>query len=260
MKNLKKAVLALLFCLFIVVFNSCLTHQQLLLYPESTGSSQSLYPTIEYKIKPFDLLSINSYALSPQSTYMDYINRRIVGQPIPQAIGQSILYMQGLIVSPDGYIDVASIGKVKAAGMTIRQLQDTLTSRIKEQDSTAYFIVKLINYRISILGEVRSPGVHYFYEEKVTLMQALSQAGGLTEVSNVKRVKLTRETENGIISTYLDLSNPNVVSSEFYFLQNQDVIFVEPLKIKAFRINSQSLTLTLSALSLVLAFYSLYRR
>ncbi len=236
--------------LTIMLASSCITHKNLLLYPEETGSTQSNYPMEAHKIQPNDMLFISAFSYDRESKTIPYVNRTPQQQQ-GNNVNPILIYVRSLLVDLKGEISLPLLGKVQAGGLTIEELRGNLNEKIAEiSDSISYFDIKLMNFRVSVLGEVKTSGVYYFYEQKVTLLQAISQTGGLTDLANIKRVKITRETPNGIVSTYLDLSKPECVSSDFFFLRTNDVIYIEPLKIKAVRLNAQVLTLTFSAVSL----------
>jgi polysaccharide export outer membrane protein len=255
---MKKIIIPLL--LVMVSFGSCITSKQLVMFPEDTGSTQSNYPLEDYKLRPNDLLSVSMHTLDEHSTTQAFMNRQL-GSVTAANMNQLMAYLRGVMVELDGTINLPLVGSVPVSGLSVSEVRKELNKRLAEvSDSLSFFEVRLLNYRVTVIGEVKVAGTYYFYEKGVTLLQAISQTGGLTDLANMKRVKVTRETPKGIVSTYLDISKPEVVSSEFFFLRPNDVIYIEPLKIKALRLNSQALTLTLSLITLSLAVYNLIER
>jgi len=198
-----------------------------------------------YRIRPFDNLHIriNNFEASTS----DLLNSTAISSNVN--IGPAQLYISSYTVNDSGYISLPVIGNYHVAGLSlneIRQQLDTLYTPYLKFPSS---VVKLTNFRITVLGEVINPGLRFIFNDKLTLMQALGHAGGLTEYANLERIKLVRETEIGTQTRYVNLKNTDFLSSEAYFLMPNDVIYVEPLRSKPFRVNAQTLSVVISAVS-----------
>jgi polysaccharide export outer membrane protein len=156
------------------------------------------------------------------------------------------------MVDAEGFISLPILGKLKVMGMSVNQVKEMIDEKLKEYVKDPSVSVKLVNYRVTVMGEVFRPGVQYVFEEKWTLFQALSNAGNPTDFADIKRVKLVREEEGQIKTVYLDLSRPELISSEYMFMQPHDMIYIEPVKAKTFATNSRVASVTLSTLSIIL--------
>ena len=118
-----------------------------------------------------------------------------------------------------------------------------------------FVIVKLANFQFTVLGEVNAPGNYPVYEEGITIYDALAMSGGINDYANLKKVKILRSENNKKQVYDIDLTSSNILNSDFFYLRNHDVIYIEPLKFKGFR-KSQS-QLLLSALTTLL-FYLMF--
>jgi polysaccharide export outer membrane protein len=135
---------------------------------------------------------------------------------------------QGYEVSALGNIEMPVIGAVKAAGLTKDQLQTLLVEKISNYVKNPSIIVRFSNYNINILGEVRSPGSKKFTIDKVTIIDALSAAGDLTEFGKREDVMVIREQGGKKFYYTIDIRSKKVFSSPVYVLQPNDIVYVAP--------------------------------
>ncbi|MCB0835791.1 MAG: polysaccharide biosynthesis/export family protein [Bacteroidetes bacterium] len=213
----------------------------------------------DYQVRPFDQLSIK--VTSFENNTMNYFNS-MTGNSSGGGGGsggavESFLYLTGYGVDGNGMIQLPLIGNFRVEGLTTRQIQDSLDNRLKPYLNLPVTSVKLGNFRITLLGEVSRPGQLYVFNPKTTILQALGMGGDITDFGNIEKIKLIRETNGGVKSVYLDLSNPNLMISEYFYVKPNDVIYVEPLKAKSFNINSRVVTVGISSLSLILGVINL---
>lgn len=134
----------------------------------------------------------------------------------------------GYLVSNDGFIVFPVLGKIFVQNMTLSQLRENLETRLLEYLTDPLVSVRQLNFNITILGEVKKPGQYTSPSDKVTILQALGMAGDMTDNGDRTRVKLVRH-ENGSDNTYLiNFTDKNITSSPFYYMQQNDVLYVEP--------------------------------
>ena len=143
-------------------------------------------------------------------------------------------------VTSDGYIPFPVLGNVYCKGMTKQQLKTELDSRLKQYLTDPVVTVRHLNFNISILGYVGSPGQKTSPTEKLNVFQALALAGDMRDSANRTNVKLIRYSEeSGKDITYtLDLSEASIVNSPYYYLQQNDILYVEPDKNKQIAANT----------------------
>ncbi|QBO59666.1 polysaccharide biosynthesis/export family protein [Chryseobacterium salivictor] len=137
---------------------------------------------------------------------------------------------QGYLVSNDGFIIFPVLGKIQVQNRTMSQLRDDLEHRLLEYLTDPLVSIRQLNFNITILGEVNKPGQYTSPSDKVTVFQALGMAGDMTPGGERTKVKLLRH-ENGTDKTYMvDLTDKNITSSPYYYMQQNDVLYVEPDK------------------------------
>jgi polysaccharide export outer membrane protein len=159
------------------------------------------------------------------------------------------LYYTGYPVNDSGYVDIPQIGLVKVEGLTIYECINKIKEAVKLQLPYATVMVKPI-FKISVLGEVKMPGVQYISNGQLTIFEAIGYAGDLTDYGNRKKVKLVRTIGNDKKVFYINLIDPNIMKTDFFYIQPNDVIYVEPFKVKYWRLNSSNIPLIFSTITL----------
>ncbi len=133
------------------------------------------------------------------------------------------------LVNADGYINFPVLGTLYVKGMTHQQLRSDLESRLSRYLKDPLVSVALKNFNITVLGEVNGPGQHTSSTQKVNLFQAMALAGDIKPTGDMKKVKLIRAQEGAPdLVANLDLSSANITSSPYYYLQQNDILYVEP--------------------------------
>lgn len=170
----------------------------------------------EFAVRPFNLHSMN------QLTNPNETSSTQTGQTAPQ----------GYLVDNDGYIIFPVLGRIYVKGMTMSQLRADLETKLLEYLSDPLVSIRQLNFNITVLGEVKSPGRYTSTSDKITLLQALGMAGDMTDYGDRTRVKLVRN-ENGTDRTHIiDFTDRNITASPYYYMQQNDVLYVEPDVIK----------------------------
>jgi polysaccharide export outer membrane protein len=170
----------------------------------------------------------------------------------------------GYLVDESGVIKLPLLGEIKAAGMTKTQLAALITNQLKERkiSNDAIVTVRILNYKITVLGEVGRPGVYPVPNEKITLPEAIAEAGDLTPYGKRDNVLLIREKDNKRIYIRFSLNNDELFNKDIYYLQNQDIIYVEPNSAKAATVDrtAQLTPVILSVVSLLILIYSVFKK
>ena len=157
------------------------------------------------------------------------------------------LYINGFTINDAGMIEMPVIGRINLLGKNLDQAKKSIQKVVDEYLKDATVIVKLANFEITILGEVNNPGTFPIMKENITIFEAVAMAGDLSDYANRQKVKIIR-TENNKKKIYsIDLTNQQLLLSDFYYLRNDDMVYVEPLKYRTFR--KQQSQLVLSALT-----------
>lgn len=134
----------------------------------------------------------------------------------------------GYLVSNEGYMVFPVLGKIFVQNLTMSQLREDLETRLLEYLTDPLVSIRQLNFNITVLGEVKKPGQYTSPSDKVTILQALGMAGDMTDNGDRTKVKLVRH-ENGSDQTYvIDFTEKNITSSPYYYMQQNDVLYVEP--------------------------------
>ena len=220
---------------------------------------------IEPVIQEGDILVVVVY--SDNQLASSYYNQ---GSTVPSPGGSGALGMSnaapstaGYEVNKEGNIQLYSLGLVSAKGLTRKQLADKLAKQYLEKDllKNPYVEVRFLNYKVTIVGDVNRPGVYTFPHEKINLFEALGYAGDLTIYAKRDNVLVIRESNNTRTFARLDLTSPNVLASPYFYLQQNDIIIVDPSKIKA-TVTDQSyrtISIATSIVSVVAIIISIFR-
>lgn len=248
-RYMKHIIFALLTCLLL---NSCATKKEILYFQDSEQFDNTTINYIKPNLQPNDILKITVGALI-EETAKPY-NRNISGSG--QSASVDLMKLEGYLVSENNTINFPQLGVISTKDKTTGQLQEELTQLLEDGGhlKSPTVNVRLINAKVTILGEVGSPGTYDFTEESVTLLQALGMAGDLTIQGKREDVLLIRETDGVYKTTHVDLTSAKLLTSPYYLIKPNDVIVVNPngpkIKSSGFVSNLGSL---LSVFSIVLS-------
>jgi len=162
-------------------------------------------------------------------------------------------YLYGFEIGKDDNLNLPMLGKIKAAGYTQSEIEQVIQKKADETLKDAIVKVKLLNFKFSVIGEVRNPGVYYNYSNAINIIEALAMANGNTDYATIKTVMVVRPTPEGDKTYLLDLTSQDIYSSEAFYLHADDYIIVRPDKRKNLQLNSQAYSLILSSMSVLIA-------
>lgn len=214
------------------LLTSCVNTKAIYFDQQSAYDFQQNTDNLDPVIKPNDLLSIVVSSVNPEAAELFNVSRNSLQQSSTTA--GSTTRVSGYLVDLDGFIKFPILGKIKAGGISKKQLIDKLTNMLTDQKLLLEPIVDIryLNYRVSVLGEVKNPSVINVPSEKISLLEALSMAGDITIFGRRDNVTLIRE-ELGVKKTeIIDLTTNDIFNSPYYYLQSNDVIYVQPNRAK----------------------------
>lgn len=244
----------------IILLNSCSTTKKVPYFQDITASGQSNVEKAAVfeglTIDPDDILSISLVTVDPAT-----------GMPVNQLAGQTVnsnavaaiatagsttSASSGFLVDQNGEVDLSIIGKVKVAGLTTYQARELLKSKAAVFYKDPNVQVRYANFKVTVLGEVARPSSYILPNEKVSVLDALGMAGDLTIFGKRENVLLIRDNDGKKQFARLDLNSSRIFDSPFYYLKQNDVIYVEPNKGKAASLN-QARTQTFAVIGTVLS-------
>lgn len=258
----RKIILPIVLLAVAMVLGSCGSTKNVAYFKNSDSidlsASRMLY---DARIMPKDQLTITVSTTDDQAAVP--FNLTV---PTPYTANQRSSYSQAMLqsylVDNEGNIDFPIIGTVHLGGLTKSEAEQLIQTKIKPYMSATenpIVTVRMSSYSISVLGEVTRPGSYQVSREKITILEALAQAGDLTIYGVRNRVKLIREDASGQKAIHvLNLNDAGIINSPYYYLQQNDVVYVEPNKVKAQNSSVGSMTtLWFSATSILISLTSL---
>lgn len=221
------------FALLPLIFTSCIDSKTIAYFsdvPDSAlvKSQAGLEPIIQKK----DILSISVSSLNPEASVI--FNEPNLPLTPNSNTNTSTPQTAGYLVNDDGYIKFPILGNVAAAGLTQKELSRYLTTQLSEKKllSDPIVNIRFLNFRVSVLGEVAHPGVIYSPSEQISILEAIAAAGDLTIYGLRNNIILIRQEGDSKIMKRLSLNSKDLLSSPYFFLKSNDIIYVEPGKTK----------------------------
>lgn len=203
---------------------------------------------LEPVIQKGDVLSIVISSMSVEATQIFNVSNAQ-----PNSSTTNLIQPVGYLVDQEGYIFVPVLGKINAVGLTKKDLKDIISTMLIKQKYLLNPLVDIryMNYKVTVLGEVARPAVFNVPNEKITLLEALGFAGDLTIFAKRNNVLVIRELNNEKVIKRIDLNSSDFLTSPYYYLQSNDIVYVEPNKAKVASANrmNQWLPVLFSGLS-----------
>jgi polysaccharide export outer membrane protein len=242
--------LAFLALLSALIFVSCVPHKKLLIL-QGSAQQDSLQHyrndrSLIYLIQPGDNIYINVVSLDEKTALMfnggggsnsTYLN------------SDASIYLNSYTVSEVGTIEFPLAGSILVQNLTIEEVKAKLQAILDQYIKETVLVVKLVNFNVTVLGEVMRPGQYKVYKTEINLLEAISMAGDLADFANRKEVTIIRQTKNGSETKVVNLTSKEILSSPYYYLKPNDIIYVEPLKGKQFTFAEFPYAVVFSALS-----------
>lgn len=210
---------------------------------------------VEPTIQPDDILAISIFTLDPNTGAQ--VNQ-VASQAIQNLPGGVQSTVNGFLVDKNGEIDLSIVGKIKLSGLTTFQARDLIREKASGSFKNPSVQVRFANFKVTVLGEVTRPAIYTLPNEKVTVLDAISLAGDLTIYGKRESVMVIREKDGKKEYAKLNLYSTDVFNNPYYYLRQNDIVYIEPDKAKAAALNAPTkatLGLILAAISaLALAF------
>lgn len=245
----------LCFVLIVIFFSSCYSlKKSIYLDGELTQKLDDIDGTFlkkpaDYTVEINDLLYIRVTSLDERTSA--FLNNQSGNADMPESASATSLL--GYRVEADGSIEYPFIGKVFVAGLTLEEIRQKITIAVSKYLEQSNVIVKQLNDNITVMGEVNTPGRFPLNSEKLNIMEALSLAGDLTDFGNRKKVRLIRHKNEEPQMFEIDITDEQIMYSQFFWLQPGDIVYVEPRRYKAFSLNTTFVTAGVSMVTATFA-------
>ncbi len=249
MMNRISFILTIIFV--VILFGSCNRNVRYIYKKDQKPDSVYTYniKSEMYRLKPDDILHIKIITTEPD------INKlfKIEENAGTQSQNSSNFYLSGFTVNDSGYVKIPILGNIEAAGKTVPEFRKEVVEKTQLYLKDAFVSVKLVNFKISFLGEVNNKGTVYIYQDNIDILEAVSRAGGVTNYADMKAVTVVREEEGKRLVYKLDLTERKLLTSEKFYLYPDDIIIIDPVKAKIAKTNLQDYFFFFSAVSSALS-------
>ena len=247
----------------IVLLSSCMSTKKVTYFQDKESVDAALSKGLyDAKIMPKDVLQIQAFSMTPGSAEPFNLLKLTAAATTTTTSGQSTIY--DYLVDNAGNIEYPVVGTLHLAGLTKSQAEELIKSKIQPylaENENIVVHVRMINYKYAVLGAVKAPGMFTTQNEKVSILEAIAQAGDLTTFAERDKIFLIREDSEGQNHYHqLDISQASIVNSPYYYLQQNDVVYVEPKKSEArnaFFSSSTSIFFTMTSMLMSLATFIL---
>lgn len=240
------------FIMCLPIFTMC-THYRDITYlrnlKPSAGDSLYKCTFTNYQIQPADILYIEVNSLDQNINSVFNQTSQNSNATISSEGGY---YIYGYSVDSDGAVNLPVFGKIKVSGLTITGAQDAILKQAEKYITNVRVEVKLMSFKISVIGEVKRPGQYSIFNDKANIFEAIAIAGDVSYYGNRKNILLLRNKPEGTNTYRIDLTDKNFLSSHLYYLQPNDIIYVEPLKSTGLKLSASDYSVLISTLSVTL--------
>jgi len=254
-----KRLLALIAVSFLLATTSCVpTKKMIYLQAEEGQNTETFkYDRQEYKLQENDILDVQIRSMNPEINAL-FSPGAAMNQNMQAGVqsGGDLYYMTGYSVNEEGAIELPFVGKINVQGQTLEEAKASVTAEVSKMFKSFHLQVKLGGIRYSALGEFRSPGKKVILQNQATIFEAIAASGDLTQVANRNEVRLIRQYPDGTKIHTINLLDQSIISSPYYFIQPNDVLYAEPLSQKSWGVGitgAQTLSTIVSTLSTSLA-------
>lgn len=255
-----------MFIMVVSMVTSCVPQKKILYLQSEQMSNDSIMVSDEYlnkrhfdyKVQPGDNLQIRIASLDTKSAafFNNMSSISSVSASSQFSSGNPAIYLNGYIVNENGFIDVPIVGELQVKNLTIEEIQGIIQEVVDEYLNETIVYVKLGLFNLTILGEVYKPGLYQVYQSDINIFQAIALAGNATDYANKSNIKIIHQTPNGSKITKVNLNDADILSSPEYYLKPNDIIYIEPLKMKQYGFTSIPYGTIISAISLLVTCFT----
>ncbi len=243
----------------LLLLNSCASYKNIPYFkniPDSThvyknGVLVDVTPYEQIRVQPNDILSVDIQTIDPEVNNVMGHDAPVAGRAVTTENDAASV---GYLVDADGNIELPIAGKIKVGGLTTAEAKESVRRKALNYYKEPVVNLRIINFKVTVLGEVTKPGAYLINGEKATILDALGQAGDMSIFGTRTNVLLTRREGNQQKMVRFDMTDTDIFSSPYFYLRQGDVLYVQPTKGKAAANDGAALrtyTLITSTLSLL---------
>lgn len=249
------------FIAFAILFASCVPQKKMLYLKDAEMAAQNISKeyvndrSVNYKLQPGDNLYIRALnvvderaaaMLNGENNRSNYMSN------------DASIYLQSYTLDEQGCIELPLMGKIEVKNLTVDEAKNKLQALLDQYVNQTTLIVKLSNFNITMLGEVSKPGMYKVYQSQINLFEAVSMAGNMTGFAKRDEVKIIRQTDNGSEIITVDMGQADILSSDYYYLKPNDIVYVEPMAAKQWGFTTFPYSTVISISSLLVTLITLY--
>lgn len=242
---------------------SCVPQKKMMMLQEAEMISETQSKVYEnernlnYKLQPGDNLYIRANnILDSQASGIG----SEAGVGTARMTSEASIYLNSYTISQDGFVEMPLVGKINVINLTIEEAEAKIEAELSRYVNETSIVIKLSSFNLTVLGEVSKPGTYKLYQPEVNIMEAIAVAGNMSSFAKRDQVKLIRRTDTGSEIITLDLEKADILSSPYYYLKPNDIVYVEPMKIKQWGFTSFPYSTVMSIISLGITLFTLTRK
>ncbi len=241
-----------IFALALVLFSSCVPMKKQIYLQSQEDSAKTEYVNtkyLDYKLQTGNNLFVQ--VISSDRDAVEFFNAGYGSSG--NIYYDAAIYLNSYVVNDSGFVELPFIGEIYVKGLTIAEVKTKVEGIIGKFLKKTMIQIKLVNYNVSVVGEVDRPGQYKIYQDRINIFEILSMAGDMTTYAKREEVVIVRHTENGSKMHRIDILSDEILESEFYYIMPDDIIYVQPIRGKNFAFSAFPYTLVISSISLFLA-------
>lgn len=252
--------IGLIAALLAVVFASCVPQKKMLYLKNAEMAAENISKeyvndrAIDYKLQPGDNLYIHVV-----NTIDERSAASINGDVRGYLSSDANIYLQTTTIDKEGCVEMPLVGKVEVKNLTVDEAKNKLQTAINTYINGSMLVVKLASFNLTLLGEVSKPGMYKVYQSQINLFEAMSLAGNMTNFAKKSDVKIIRQTDNGSEIVTVDMGQADILSSPYYYLKPNDIVYVEPMRIKQWGFTTFPYSTVFSIVTLGVTLYSIIK-
>lgn len=231
---------------------SCNRKAQLLYLNNASSELLASTQPSPYKLRPGDVLSVQVITQDPEISRLFNIVPSGTSTSYTAYSNEASLYINGFSVNDSGIVRLPVIGTVPIAGLTVRQAQDSIQHKSEKYLRDALVVVKLLSFKVTVLGEVKRPGTYTNYRDNLNIFEAIGLAGDFSDYGERSNVLVLRQTPEGVKTFRLNLQDKNLLTAEGFYLLPNDTVIVEPRNAKVMSLNTPNISIFLSIITTAL--------